>query len=340
MKKRLLLLLAGLMVMFALSACGTKSQEDVVKELNKQLENLKGYKVNATMTLAMGTDPQTYEVEVWHKDPGYYRVNLKNANKEQSQMILRNDEGVFVLTPALNKSFRFQSDWPENSSQAYLFESLVQDILSDEEAKFKATDKHYVFETKTRYQNSKMLPIQEITLNKKDLTPVSVKVMDTDRNPMVTVEFSNMELNATLEKKDFDMAKNMTGAQLEIPVMADLDEREFTVKYPTAEIPGVNLIDEQSLDMDDRRRVVLTYDGEEKSFTLIQERAKVESASVTATPVTGEPVDLGFTIGALTSNSLSWTHDGVDYVIASNSLTKEEMIMLAESMESQEEMMK
>ena len=51
--------------------------------------------------------------------------------KDQSQIILRNEEGVFVLTPALNKSFRFQSDWPQNSSQAYLYESLVRDILQD-----------------------------------------------------------------------------------------------------------------------------------------------------------------------------------------------------------------
>ena len=58
-------------------------------------------------------------------------MNLQNAKKDQSQIILRNEEGVFVLTPALNKSFRFQSDWPQNSSQAYLYESLVRDILQD-----------------------------------------------------------------------------------------------------------------------------------------------------------------------------------------------------------------
>ena len=79
-------------------------------------------------------------------------------------MILRNDEGVFVLTPALNKSFRFQSDWPQNSSQAYLFESLVKDIANDPEAKFNVVEDKYVFETKTNYQNNKMLPTQEITL--------------------------------------------------------------------------------------------------------------------------------------------------------------------------------
>src|SRR5690554_5719399 len=218
MSKRTILLLTGLFMILILSACGAKSQEDVVKELGNKLENLKAYKVEAKMTLQMGTEPQSYDVEIWHMEPTYYRVNLKNTEKDQSQMILRNDEGVFVLTPALNKSFRFQSDWPKNSSQAYLYESLIEDILQDQEAKFTATDEHYIFETKTRYQNNKMLPLQEVTFNKKDLTPVSVKVMDTDRQALVMVEFSAMDFKPTFEKKDFEMSNNMTRAQIEIPV--------------------------------------------------------------------------------------------------------------------------
>lgn len=339
MKKWYVLLLAGLMVVFALSACGSKSQEDVVKDLSGKLEDLKGYKVKAKMTLQMGTDPQTYDVEIWHKEPSYYRVDLKNAQKDQSQMILRNDDGVFVLTPALNKSFRFQSDWPENSSQAYLYESLIKDIIEDSEAKFSSTKEHYVFETKTRYQNNKMLPLQEVKLNKKDLTPVSVKVMDPDRKALVTVEFSDADFNATFDKKDFDMAKNMTGAQLEVPVMADLGDEEFTVKYPSIEMEDVSLIEEKPMETENGKRVILTYDGE-KSFTLIQEKATVIPTAIAPTTVSGEPVDLGFTIGALSSNSLSWTYQGVDYTLASNDLSEEEMISLARSVEVQGDMVK
>lgn len=327
------------MVVFALSACGSKSQEDVVKDLSGKLEDLKGYKVKAKMTLQMGTDPQTYDVEIWHKEPSYYRVDLKNAQKDQSQMILRNDDGVFVLTPALNKSFRFQSDWPENSSQAYLYESLIKDIIEDSEAKFSSTKEHYVFETKTRYQNNKMLPLQEVKLNKKDLTPVSVKVMDPDRKALVTVEFSDADFNATFDKKDFDMAKNMTGAQLEVPVMADLGDEEFTVKYPSIEMEDVSLIEEKPMETENGKRVILTYDGE-KSFTLIQEKATVIPTAIAPTTVSGEPVDLGFTIGALSSNSLSWTYQGVDYTLASNDLSEEEMISLARSVEVQGDMVK
>ncbi|WHY62087.1 LolA family protein [Cytobacillus firmus] len=334
MKKKWFMLLAGLLVVLALSACGSKTQEDVVKDLDKKLEDVKGYKAEAKMTLQMGTDPQTYEIEVWHKDPDFYRVNLKNAQKEQSQMILRNNDGVFVLTPALNKSFRFQSDWPQNSSQAYLYESLVKDIMEDKEAKFSATKEHYVFETKTRYQNNQMLPVQEIKLKKSDLSPVSVKVMDPDKNALVTVEFSNVKFNASFDKKDFDIQKNMTGAQLEVPVMAEVEDQEFTVKYPQMDMADVKLVDEQDMKTEDGKRVVLTYDGE-KSFTLVQEKAAVMPTSSVVTSVKGEPVDLGFTIGALSDNTISWTYQGVDYMIASNDLSPEEMSDIARSVQGE-----
>ena len=263
--KKLLILFAGIMLLLALSACGQKSQADVVTALNKKMEEMKGYKAHAKMTLQMGDNPQVYNVEIWHKNPSYYRVNLKNQEKDQSQMILRNDEGVYVLTPALNKSFKFQSEWPENSSQAYLYESLVKDITEDKAAKFKEVDNQYVFETKTRYQNNKMLPYQQVTLNKKDLAPVSVKVMDSDNNVLVSVEFSDVKFNTSFDKDAFDMEKNMTSAQLEVPVMAEVQDQNFSVKYP-ADINGISLLDEKEVKTDKGQRVVLTYEGERVSL--------------------------------------------------------------------------
>ncbi|WP_147535911.1 LolA family protein [Bacillus marasmi] len=332
MRKSWLLLLAGLLMVVVLAACGQKSQQDVVKELDGKLGKLAAYKADAQMTLQMGTEPQTYDVEIWHKDPSFYRVNLKNAKKDQSQMILRNDEGVFVLTPALNKSFRFQSDWPQNSSQAYLYESLIKDIIEDKNAKFTATKDHFVFETKTRYQNNKMLPLQEITINKKDLSPVSVKVMDSDRNALVTVKFTKVKFDASFDKKDFDMQKNMTGAQLEVPVMGDVKDKSFSVKYPEADIPGVSLVSEKEIKTENGKRVVLTYDGD-KSFTLVEEKAEIMPATASAASMIGEPVDLGFTIGALADNHITWTYEGVDYTIASNDLTPEEMAEVARTVQ-------
>ncbi|TWD89712.1 outer membrane lipoprotein-sorting protein [Neobacillus bataviensis] len=334
MRKKFLLLITGLMVMFVLAACGSKSQDDVVKELTGKQSDLTSYKVNAKMTLKMGSDSQVYNVEIWHKDPTFYRVNLKNAEKDQSQMILRNKEGVFVLTPALNKSFRFQSDWPQNSSQAYLYESLIKDIVADKEAKFSSTKDYYIFETKTRYQNNSMLPYQEIKLNKSDLSPAIVKVMDPDRNPLVTVEFSKVKFNADFDKDDFDMKKNMTRAQLNLPAMANGKNKDqsFTIKYPTFELTGTKLLEEKTVKIEDGKRVVLTYDGK-KSYTLVQEKVSTKVASANPTLMEGDIVDLGATIGALSDHSLSWSQGGVDYMIASKNLTRDEMVEIAKSVQ-------
>jgi len=110
MKKGWIYLFAGLVFVMLLAGCGSKTKEEVIQELNKKTEELKGYKLDAKMTLTMGNEAQEYQIEVWHNKPELYRVHMKNAERDQSQMILRNKEGVYVLTPALNKSYKFRAN--------------------------------------------------------------------------------------------------------------------------------------------------------------------------------------------------------------------------------------
>lgn len=322
----------AMILVLTMTACGKKSKDDVVKDLNSKIEEISGYKAKADLTIKTGDKEQTYNIEILYKKPSYYKVSLANVEKGQSQIILRNDEGVFVLTPALNKSFKFQSDWPLDSSQVYLYESLVKDILLDKNATFTANDDTYEFETKTNYQNSTTLPTQKIVFNKKDLTPKLVQVLDADKNVTVEVKFSKLDVNAKIDDKAFDVSKNMKAAQeSEVPTLAQDDNSSFSVLYPSDDsLPdGVELKSEEKVKSDDSKRFVLSYGGE-KSFTLIQEAATVAE---TSTPIQaeGEPVDLGRTIGAMTAQSISWSVDGVDYLLASEDLSQEEMITIASS---------
>ncbi|MBM7096811.1 outer membrane lipoprotein carrier protein LolA [Bacillus sp. H-16] len=356
MKKIMSLLLLAAFAM-VLAACGEKSQEDVIEALDKNLDDLQGYKATASMTLQTGKEPQTYEVDVWYQYPTFYRVALSNAESDQSQIILRNDEGVFVLTPALNKSFRFQSDWPENNSQVYLYESLVNDILMDPERTFTATDEHYVFQTNTNYTN-KNLNQQEIMLDKKSLTPTSVRIMDVDLETLVEVNFSDFELNSTFDEGDFDMDRNMTGAQLnsEVPTMGgegdgesvvveeegaeESDEEMFTVFFPMYSPQGTAYNESRELDTENGRRVILSYDGEQP-FTLVQQRSREVTASTPVQITDGSPVDLGFTIGAISrdgnTTNVSWSYEGTDFFLASQHLSDEEMLSIARSVYGTEE---
>jgi outer membrane lipoprotein-sorting protein len=331
MKKRLGAVFLTFILIFSLAACGEKGKEDVVSSLQGKIEKMGGYKAEAKLTIKTGTEAQTYDVEILHKKPTYYKVSLKNAAKGQSQIILRNDEGVFVLTPALNKSFKFQSEWPQNSSQAYLYESLVKDIVLDKEAKFTASDKEYVFETKTNYHNNSQLPLQEITLTKQDLAPVAVKLMDNDKNALVEVAFAKMEFTDNIDKGAFDVKKNMSTAKMEVPTMA-INEGDMLGDLKITALPeGIELKDTAQVDAKNGKRLVMTYSGT-KNFTFMQEKSAEAEVSI---PIqkSGEPVHLGFTVGALSSQSISWSYNGIDYTIASEDLTSKELVQLAQSVE-------
>nr|WP_275899683.1 outer membrane lipoprotein carrier protein LolA [Bacillus piscicola] len=324
-----------------LAACGEKSQEEVVRELDKKLQDMEGYKGKATMTLETGEEPRSYDVEVWHmqnEKNKYYKVDLKNENKEQNQMIIRNDDGVFVLTPALNKSFRFQSDWPNNNSQVYLYESLLSDILMDAERTFAVNEGSYVFETKTNYQN-KNLNHQEIVLDAKTLAPKTVKIYDADFKLLVSVTFTEFKEDITFDDNDFDTEKNMSAANLDVPTAASEageDEQEgdvsFEVVYPTFEPQGSSLVDTEETTTKNGKKVVLSYVGDQ-SFTIVEQAERVRPASAKVEVGEGEPVDLGFAVGALTDDSLTWSYNGVEYFLASNDLTKAEMAAIARSMD-------
>ncbi|MCE7794143.1 outer membrane lipoprotein carrier protein LolA [Salipaludibacillus sp. CUR1] len=332
----LLILLAALTGL--LTACGEKSQEDVIEDLERTLDELTGYKTQATMTLQTGEEPQVYEVEVWYKNPSFYRVALSHTEKDQNQIILRNEEGVFVLTPALNKSFRFQSDWPENNSQVYLYESLMNDILMDPERVFTATEDHYTFQTNTTYTN-KNLNQQEIMLRKKDLTPASVKVMDVELNVLAEVLFDDFQLNADFSEGDFDMDRNMTAAQLQMDVPAMLEEeeetdKEFTVFYPMYEPQGTQFSHSEEVVSDNGKRVILSYEGDQP-FTLIQQGSRVMEASTPVKMSEGEPVDLGMAVGVFTQDgenkSVSWSYEGTDFFLISQYMEKEDLMAVARS---------
>lgn len=320
------------MLVFVLTGCGQKSEEDILEDLNTKLTDMTGYKANATMVLQTGEEPQQYDVEIWYQKENFYRVALTNEQKNQSQIILRNDDGVFVLTPALNKSFRFQSDWPNNNSQVYLYESLVRDILMDPDRKFVQEDDHYVFQTITNYQN-KNLDSQEITLNKKDLTPITVKIMNQDLKVLVELNFKDFQFNPSFGEDDFDMERNMTAAHIDedVPTISEMDESSsFTPLYPMYEPEGTSFLESNTIQTSDGEKIVLTYTGD-YNFTIIQQKAQVVPASTPMNLRTGEPVDLGFTVGVLTDDSLMWTHEGIDFYLASSDLSDEEMISVARS---------
>ncbi|APO44438.1 DUF4367 domain-containing protein [Paenibacillus xylanexedens] len=213
--RRISWMLAMVLVLSVLlAACGKKDAAAVVKDLNEVVGEMESYQGAGVMTLHTGDTPQQYKVEVWHQKPSYYRIALTNAKKDVTQIVLRNDEGVFVLTPSQNKSFRFQSNWPDNQGQVYLYETLIRSITGDTTRQFADEKESYVFDVAANY-NTHALVRQKIWLNKSDYAPKQVEVSDSNANVVVDVKFDSFKFGTEFEKDAFDMQRNMTAATKE-----------------------------------------------------------------------------------------------------------------------------
>ena len=320
MKKILLLVLCCLL----LTGCGSYSKRSIIKDLSKRLDKCSGYKLTGELEVNNNDENYNYDVEVLYKKKDYYKVTLTNQANMHTQVILKNNNGVYVVTPSLNKSFRFQSDWPYDNSQIYLLNALVKDIENDTDLEFIKKEDNYILKTKVKYPNNSKLINQKIVLDK-DLDPVKVDVYNKNGVIAMTMKFNKIVYSPKFDKDEFNLDKIISKDNEETLESSSLEDIIYPLFIPT----GTKLVNEDKLKKENGDRVIMTYDGE-KSFMLVEETADVFN-DFTVIPTLGEPYLLMDTIGVMADNSLTWTSGGIDYYLISDVMGKDEMVEVAQS---------
>ena len=320
MKK--LIICLGVFILF-ITGCGKYSDKDIVKEIEKKTKN--SYILEGDLAISNNDDLYNYEVEVSYKKDHYYKVSLTNMANGHSQVILKNDDGVYILTPALNKSFKFQSDWPYDNSQIYLIKALLNDINNHEEVKFSENDDNYTFITKVNYPNNKMLVNQKITIDKK-LNIKNVKVYDSNDSVKMELNVNRIDYSPTFKDDYFELETIMrTFDDNEVVESSNLDDSIYPLFVPV----NTSLTNSERVETDNGERIIMTFSGD-KPFLLVEETANVME-EFTVIPTYGEPYMLMDTLGVVTDNSLSWTSGGIEYYLVSDVMGKDELIEIAQS---------
>ena len=306
-----------------LTGCGKYSQNNIIRELENKYNKSNGYKVDGNLSITNNDEVYNYDVEVCFKKDDYYKVTLTNTSNNHTQIILKNNDGVYVLTPALNKSFKFQSDWPYNNSQIYLIDTLIKDIKNDKNRKFIHNKNQYTFKTKVNYPNNSKLVNQKIILDK-NLKINKVIVYDKNGINNMTMIFKKIDYSPKFTKKEFSIDSIINNNETEEEA-ANLED----VIYPLFLPEGTKLSNEEKVKKNNGERVIMNYDGE-KSFLLVEETTDVFD-EFTVIPTLGEPFQLMDTLGIMTDNSLAWTSGGVDYYIVSDVMSQNELVEVAQS---------
>lgn len=305
-----------------LSGCGNKDS-DLLKGLSKKIDGLSSYHLSGALEIVNNENTYLYAVDVSFLKDNFFRVSLVNKSNNHEQIILRNSEGVYVLTPSLNKSFKFQSEWPYNNSQSYLLHSILNDINSDSDRIIEYNDDSYVITVKAQYSNNDELVKQRIYIDK-DKNIKCVEVLNSDDIVKMKMSFNDIEYNYSYDEADFKLENNMT-------VFSDFSDYKGSIDdvlYPMYIPKNTFLSSQNKVSIPDGERIIMTFSGD-SPFMLIEETL---SSADSMLSVSGDPFQLVDSVAVMDETSITWISDGIEYYLVSNSLDQQQLVDVANSM--------
>ena len=325
MKKKIMIIAAAAVVVIAFLFLFLRAKpfED---RLQQTLGSLNSYLLEGVMEVAEGEDTKSYDVSVKYlkqDDQDYFRVAMKDSGMDQEQEIIRNAEGVFVVTPTLNQIFKFQGNWPSNSLKPYLLQSM-REIAADESAQIEQTEEGYQISAGVNYPNNRNFTQQEMVFSD-DLKIKSVQIFDDDHVLQMKMLFSKVDYEPGLTAEDFQVPQ-----QLEKETAAEPITDEDLPLMPM-ETFGAVLSNSSVVENDGKVQYVLEYTGE-KNFTIVEEVAESEETTQTII-MSGSLVDGLNMVGRYDGNHMTSVINSVRYTIYSDDLSEEEMSAVLQSMQ-------
>jgi len=327
MKKKLVIL--GSIFIFLLTGCFKGDSENIFDDIEKKYSNLKTYHIAGELEIVNNDDIFNYNVDVLYKKDDKYKVTLTNQNNGHEQIILKNNDGVYVLTPSLNKSFKFQSNWPYNNSQVYLIKSIINEIKNDKEKSYTKNDEEHKYTTTVNYPNNRKLIKQVVTFDK-NLNFKTVNVVDENGISQMKMTFTKIDLSPSIDDNTYKIENiininNSNNNQNNDDQTSVLDDIIYPLYLPS----GTKLTSQEKIDTNNGERVILTFDGE-KPFLLVEETSSI-AEDFEIIPTFGEPCILTDTVAALTDTSITWSSGNIDYYIVSDVMSQDELLEIARS---------
>ena len=288
------------------------SGETISDKLEDVTTNLNSYSLEANMELINGEEKRNFTVKVAYlkgEDQDYFRVSLYDTNINQEQIMLRNKQGVYVLTPSLNQAYNFKSGWPLNSAKPYIYQSLLEVFNGDYD--IEKLDDGFVVTSNIEFKNSPAYTKQEVKFSN-DLVPLWVNLYNDKDEVLVKVTFTKVETNVSFKDDYFEVESNMATARENLVSGGEKNEFELPLLLTGSDM-NISLKDNVTTKIDGEELHILVYEGD-SNFTVIQ---KVCNSS-SVLEIIETDGDLVMTINGfaiLEDNKVSYVYNNVEVVI-------------------------
>lgn len=320
------IIIGAIVIVLIVSCVLIFKKEPVDKKLKNIMEDMKSYQLVGDMEITKGEDVKGYSLEVGYKKVDkdeYFRVGITDKELNQTQVILRNKDGVYVLTPTLNQIFKFEGDWPLNSLKPYLIQSMVE-IMKNKDCIINSEKDSYVVESAVNYPNNNNFKKQKMIFNN-DYEIQELEITDDNDAVQLKIAFNKVKYDAKLAKNYFDLPNDME-SEVSNPVV----NQEDLPLYPMSVFDS-SLSNVSEVEVINGSRHVLEYKGD-KNFTVI-ESVQEKSSELQTVIMSGEFVDSIDAFGFYDGNHMTMMNNGVEYTIYSDDLNPNEMVEVLSSMQ-------
>ncbi|NBK97014.1 MAG: hypothetical protein EOM50_03145 [Erysipelotrichia bacterium] len=326
MKKKIMII--GTIVVVLLLSCILIFKKDPVdKQLKNIMKDMKSYCLTGDMEISKGEDIKAYSIEVGYKKvekDEFFRVGITDKELNQTQVILRNQDGVYVITPTLNQIFKFEGDWPLNSLKPYLIQSMVE-IMKNKDCVITNGKNNYIVESKVNYPNNNNFKKQKMQFDD-EYKIQNLEITDDSDVMQLKIVFDKVDYDAKLKKDYFALPSDL---QSEVSSTPALTQDDLPL-YPMTVFDST-LSNASEVEVNNGYRHVLEYKGD-RNFTLI-ESVPQKSKELQTVIMSGEFVDSVDAFGFYDGNHMVMMNNGVEYTIYSDDLTPAEMVDVLSSMQ-------
>ncbi|MGM0522890.1 MAG: LolA family protein [Bacillota bacterium] len=322
-ERRRIMLLMSVIVMLLMVGCQSQDSEDVYEEIVQVGEGLTTYQAEADMQVLTASGEERVLLSISRLDD-FYHVDLTDDSRGLKQTLVRNADGVFLLTD--NEAPEpFRMEWPNDRAQLYLLSSVIDTLKAYPEATFEEQDAGYVYTIEAPLEEDPDLTRQTLTFDKETYLPVEVFVTNETKTKHVSVKFQSITVTPDFEADFFDVALGEEAREDQTETEKQADDTAGWY-YPTETFNQALDETEERL-VNGRQVVMMTYTGDQ-SFTLIQV-SKSQTASV------ADVLSVIKDGASFTSDDAGfvWANETTEFYIASDSLTPEEKEAIATSVE-------
>lgn len=316
---------------FSLISC--KKEEAIEKSFPEIVQELNSYKLVGRLESNYPTGTKECEVVVYYKNPNLFRVELTNAGNNEPQVMIKNNDGIFVLLPVVNKIFKVESSWPNNSSYPYILQSLSKDIISDENLiTIKENNKTYLEFNAKMFDNA-VVSKQKVTFNNDTNMPEEVLIYDETDSLIMRFIVNKIEQNINIDDLKFKVNDSM--ASLRLSYASNPISFDRLVSYPTYFPEGASLVAENVVGTVNDKTVFMKYGGD-SPFTIIEQYVMAYEDTKTIY-ASGNIYIMGGAICIASNNTIFFYDSGMEYTVASNHLNYNTLIMMGESLRDSNE---